>query len=230
MYFNLFTIRRYSGLSFNSAQFLLFFFIVVIFYYVLPNRIRWIWLLAASYCFYMTWNPKYIFLIITSTLITYVGGLLIDRVEKVKIRKLLVFFSISSNLGILFIFKYYDFFSTSITRVFYHFHIAVNMPSFDFILPVGISFYTFQALSYIIDVYRKDVRAEKNLGKYALFVSFFPQLLSGPIQKSKHFMKQIYENHYFSYNNVKSGLLLMLWIFSKNNGGRQNRKYCRCCL
>ncbi|WML33798.1 MBOAT family O-acyltransferase [Clostridium sp. OS1-26] len=198
-------------MSFNSTQFLLFFFIVVVLYYAIPNRIRWIWLLVVSYYFYMTWNPKYVFLIIASTLITYVGGLLINKAEKVRTRKLLVFLSISSNLGILFMFKYYVFFSTSITRIFYHFHIAVNMSSFDFMLPVGISFYTFQALSYIIDVYRKDIKAEKNFWKYALFVSFFPQLLSGPIQKSKHFMKQIDENHYFSYNNVKSGLLLMLW-------------------
>ncbi len=198
-------------MSFNSMQFLLFFFIIVVLYYAIPNRIRWVWLLVVSYFFYMTWNPKYVFLIIISTLITYAGGLLIDKAEKVRIRKLLVFLSISSNLGILFMFKYYDFFSTSITRIFYYFHISVNMPSFDFMLPVGISFYTFQALSYIIDVYRKDVKVEKSLAKYALFVSFFPQLLSGPIQKSKHFMKQVYEDHYFNYNNVKSGLLLMLW-------------------
>ncbi|WP_446898133.1 MBOAT family O-acyltransferase [Clostridium sp. LBM24168] len=196
---------------FNSIQFLIFFPIVTIVYFLIPHKVRWVWLLIASYYFYMSHNPKYVFLIIISTIITYTSGLLIEKANKVKIKKLLVFLSISSNVGILALFKYYNFFTTIIVRFFSQFNITINVPSFDFLLPLGISFYTFQALSYTIDVYRKDIKAEKNLAKYALFVSFFPQLLSGPIQKSKNFIHQINEKHYFDYNRVKNGLLLMLW-------------------
>lgn len=196
---------------FNSIQFLIFFPIVTIIYFIIPHRIRWIWLLIASYYFYMSYNPKYVVLIGISTIITYVGGLLIEKANDIKTRKTLVFLSVSSNVGILALFKYYNFFTTATERFFSHFNIIMDVPEFDFLLPLGISFYTFQALSYIIDVYRKDVKAEKNLGKYALFVSFFPQLLSGPIQKSKNFIHQIDEKHYFDYNRVKNGLLLMLW-------------------
>lgn len=205
-------------MSFNSIQFLFFFPIVAVLYFAIPHKIRWFWLLIASYYFYMSWNPKYAILIFTSTLITYTGGLLIEKANEIKdkklsvrVRKLLVFLSISGNLSILFLFKYYNFFSNTLKGVFSYFHMDINMPTFNFLLPVGISFYTFQALSYIVDIYRKDVKAEKHLGKYALFVSFFPQLLSGPIQKSKDFLPQIDERHYFDYDRVKNGLLLMLW-------------------
>ena len=166
----------------------------------------------------MSWNPSYAILIATSTLITYLSGLLIDRSNRIgdenlsrQLKKLWVFLSVSSNLSILFFFKYYNFFSESLTRVTTYFHSPINTPSFDYLLPIGISFYTFQALSYTIDVYRKDVKAEKNLGKYALFVSFFPQLVAGPIEKSKNLLHQFDEKHSFDYVRVKNGLLLIIW-------------------
>lgn len=205
-------------MSFNSIQFLFFFPAVVILYFVIPYRVRRVWLLISSYFFYMSWNPKYAVMIASSTMITYLGGLLIERANRIeeenkskRIKKILVFLCLSSNLGILFLFKYYNFFSKSLIRIFSYLHIAVTLPSFDILLPVGISFYTFQAISYIIDIYRKDIPAEKNLVKYALFVSFFPQLLAGPIEKSKNLLPQFDEIHYFDYDRVKSGLLLMLW-------------------
>ncbi|MBV4423567.1 MAG: MBOAT family protein [Clostridium tyrobutyricum] len=205
-------------MSFSSVQFLIFFPIVVILYFLIPYKLRWIWLLIASYYFYISYNPKYVALIFTTTIITYIIGLLMekanlikDKKRSIKVKKFLVFLSVSSNIGILALFKYYNFFSTSLIHFFSKFNISVHMPTFDFLLPVGISFYTFQALSYTIDVYRQDVKVEKNLGRYALFVSFFPQLLSGPIQKSKNFIHQIDERHYFDYNRVKNGVILMMW-------------------
>lgn len=139
-----------------------------------------------------------------------------DEKLSLQLKKMWVFLSVSSNLGILFFFKYYDFFSTSLTRVSTYFHSPIYTPSFDYLLPVGISFYTFQALSYTIDVYRKDVKAEKNLGRYALFVSFFPQLVAGPIEKSKNLLHQFDEKHSFEYVRVKNGLLLIIWgLFQK---------------
>jgi D-alanyl-lipoteichoic acid acyltransferase DltB (MBOAT superfamily) len=166
----------------------------------------------------MSWYPKYALLIATSTVITYFSGLLIERsnrIENAQKRsrqcKLWVALSFLSNLSILFFFKYFDFAIANINRVLPYIGIQALSPSFDVLLPVGISFYTFQALSYTMDVYRGEFAAEKNLAKYALFVSFFPALIAGPIERSKNLLVQIYEKHYFDYNNAKNGLLLMLW-------------------
>lgn len=208
---------------FNSIDFLIFFPIVVLIYFIIPFKIRWIWLLISSYYFYMSWNPKYVILMATTTIITYLSGLLIDKANRIDdkkksafLKKFWVFGSLVSNLGILLLFKYYNFFTSSLIRAFSWANISLSMPSFDYLLPVGISFYTFQALSYTIDVYRRDVKVEKNLGKYALFISFFPTLLSGPIGKSKDLLRQFSEKHFFDYYRVKNGLILMLWgLFQK---------------
>ena len=196
---------------FNSFHFLIFFPIVTLIYFFIPYRVRWIWLLITSYYFYMCWNPKYAILIATSTLITYLSGILISKSKDKK--KLWVALSFISNLGILFFFKYFNFAIENINIILNKLHITLITPSFDVLLPVGISFYTFQALSYTVDVYRGDVKPEKNLGKYALFVSFFPQLVAGPIETSKHLLDQFNHNYDFDYDRVKSGLLLMLWGF-----------------
>lgn len=205
---------------FNSVDFLIFFPIVTFIYFIIPHRFRWFWLLISSYYFYMCWNPKYAILIAASTIITYLSGLLIDKANQIRdekksigLKKLWVFMSFAINLGILFIFKYANFFNGIIKSIFSWLNITVNIPTFNFLLPVGISFYTFQALSYTMDVYRKDVRAERNLGKYALFVSFFPQLVAGPIEKSKNLLYQFDEKHSFDYDRAKNGLLLMIWGF-----------------
>jgi alginate O-acetyltransferase complex protein AlgI len=182
---------------FNSLHFLIFFPIVTLVYFLIPHRIRYIWLLIASYYFYMCWNAKYAILIAISTLITYASGLLIDRADKLqnpdkarRRKKLWVALSFISNLSILFFFKYFDFAINNINVVLSHLNIQILQPSFDVLLPVGISFYTFQALSYTVDVYRKDIYAERNVLKYALFVSFFPQLVAGPIERSKNLLVQ----------------------------------------
>lgn len=205
---------------FNSFQFLLFFPIVVLLYYVIGKKIRWIWLLIASYFFYMSWNVKFLVIILAITFITYLSGIFISKAEsiedeerRIKLKKLSVAFSFIFSLGILFFFKYYDFAIDNINEVLDVLHLRIVIPSFDILMPVGLSFYTLQALSYSVDVYRGDTKVERNFGKYALFVSFFPQLVSGPISKSKDLLKQFDCSNDFDYLRVKNGLLIMLWGF-----------------
>ena len=198
-------------LLFNSAEFLLFFPIVVLVYFVLPHRIKWVWLLVTSYYFYMCWNPTYSLLIATSTVITYLSGLLIEKHHQHK--KLWVALSFTSNLAILFFFKYYHFAASNLNALLGAMNVRSALPSFDILLPVGISFYTFQALGYTVDVYRRKISAQKNLFKYALFISFFPQLVAGPIERSGNLMKQLDERHSFDWDQVRQGLLIMLWGF-----------------
>lgn len=208
---------------FNSLDFLIFFPLVTLLYFLLPHRVRWVWLLVASYYFYMCWNPQYALLMALSTLITYLSGLLIQRANQVddqkrrqRLRKLWVALSFGSNLAILFCFKYWDFFWNNLEAVLALGGITLHKPVFDVILPVGISFYTFQALSYTMDVYRGEVEAEQNPFRYALFVSFFPQLVAGPIERSKNLLHQVHEHHTFDAQRARSGLLLMLWgLFQK---------------
>ena len=204
---------------FNSIDFLIFFPIVTTLYFVFPHKIRNYWLLAASYFFYMCWNPKYILLLMTSTFITYLSGIVMERIKqsdieedkKVKLKNWTVAASFVLNISMLFYFKYINFALDVMSDVLGLFHISVNVPTFDVILPVGISFYIFQALSYTMDVYRDEIYAEKNIFRYALFVSFFPQLVAGPIERSKNLLKQLAKPNDFDYNNARTGLLMMLW-------------------
>lgn len=204
---------------FNSIDFLIFFPIVVVVYYILPDKIKYLWLLVSSYFFYMCWNAKYAILILTSTVITYLSGLLIDSVKrsgrtqsrKVFLKKCIVAVSFCSNLGILCWFKYLNFFLGILEQLFSAIHVQLHVPTFDILLPVGISFYTFQALSYTMDVYRDEIYAEKNFFRYALFVSFFPQLVAGPIERSKNLLKQLAVPKKFSFEDMREGVLLMMW-------------------
>lgn len=206
---------------FNSLEFLIFFPIVIIIYFALPKKIKQFWLLVASYYFYMCWNAKYIFLIFFSTVITYGSGLLLEKIKgsswaeerRIKYKKITVALSFMLNLTMLFYFKYTNFFFSLVSIAFRAVHIELNVPRFDIMLPVGISFYTFQALSYTMDVYRDEIYAEKNFFKYALFVSFFPQLVAGPIERSKNLLKQLNKPPKFEFEAAREGLLLMLWGF-----------------
>lgn len=204
---------------FNSIDFLIFFPIVVLLYLIIPKKTRYIWLLAASYFFYMSWNPKYALLIAFSTLITFQAGILIEKFGTRREKKGVLIVGLCANLGILFFFKYFDFALMNINHILKAFHIQTVDNPFDILLPVGISFYTFQALGYMIDVYRGEIRAERNLLKYALFVSFFPQLVAGPIERSKNLLGQIHEldrKRLWNYDGVVSGLCLMVWgLFQK---------------
>jgi len=195
---------------FNSLDFLLFFPIVCIVYYCLPTvKTRNYFLLIASYYFYMCWEPKYALLLLSSTLITYGAALGIDEYRKHK--KVFLVLSIVLNLSILFFFKYFNWAAGNVSHLMGLCGIWINVPEFKFLLPVGISFYIFQALGYTIDVYREDVKAEKNFFVYALFVSFFPQLVAGPIERSTNLLKQFYVKHKFDADRAISGIQLMLW-------------------
>ncbi len=196
---------------FNSSRFLIFFPIVVSLYYLLPKKARNLWLLVASYYFYMCWNAKYALLILTSTVVTYLSGLLIEKADTDKKKKVVVAASLVINLGILCFFKYTNYLLSILIYVFGKVGIALTVPEFDILLPVGISFYTFQALSYTMDVYRKDIYAEKNFFRYALFVSFFPQLVAGPIERSKNLLKQLVPDKHFDFEKARDGIFLMLW-------------------
>lgn len=204
---------------FNSFHFLLFFPIVVLIYFVIPKKTRYIWLLFASYYFYMSWNAKYALLIALSTGITWVSGLLLEKASSIRQKKWTVALSFLSNLGILFFFKYFDFAINNLNRILSHMGLELINNPFDIVLPVGISFYTFQALSYTMDVYRGEIAAEKNPLRYALFVSFFPQLVAGPIERSENLLSQLKEIDHkkvFHYESIVSGLYMMIWgLFQK---------------
>jgi len=200
-------------MQFNSIEFLVFFFIVVVFYFSIPYRFRWILLLAASYYFYMCWRPEYIILIIASTLVDYIAGLKMGGIESKPRRKKYLIISLMINLGLLFSFKYFNFFNDSLRILFSRYNMLYRVPSFNILLPVGISFYTFQTLSYTIDVYRGERRPERHLGIFALYVAFFPQLVSGPIERSKRLLPQFYKRFDFDYKRLTHGLRLMLWGF-----------------
>lgn len=208
---------------FNSISFLIYFIVVITVYFCIPKNFTWIWLLIASYYFYMYWNIKYLFLILFSTIITYIAGILIDEIrkkdevfsKKEKLKKCVLVFSIILNLLILFYFKYFNFFIENINSVLTIFNLQKEFNHMDILLPVGISFYTFQALSYVIDVYRNETKVEYHLGKYALFLVFFPQLVAGPIEKSSNLLPQFKIGNTFKFSNLKEGLLLMLIGFLK---------------
>ena len=199
---------------FNSFDFLIFFPVTLFVYFVLPRKIRWLWLLGCSAYFYMCWKAKYILLIGFSIAATWAGSMIMDycrksgmdgKKEKL-ISKITLYTVLVLNLGILFVFKYYNFFVDNIIAV-----SGIILPYLRFALPVGISFYTFQALGYSIDVYRGTIQAEKNPFRYALFVLFFPQLVAGPIERASNLLPQIQKPTKFDIDNLQKGLLIIGW-------------------
>ena len=196
---------------FNSYSFLVVFPVVVLIHFLLPKKVQYLWLLATSYYFYMNWDARYVLLLLFSTAVTYASGLIMEQAQTDKGRKMAVAISFVLNIGVLFFFKYFNFAIDSVNLVLSQIHLSVPKPDFQLLLPVGISFYTFQALSYTMDVYRKEITAERNFFKYALFVSFFPQLVAGPIERSKNLLKQVNKTYRFDYDKMREGLLIMLW-------------------
>jgi D-alanyl-lipoteichoic acid acyltransferase DltB (MBOAT superfamily) len=196
---------------FNSLQFLIFFPTVVAVYFALPQRRRWVLLLAASYYFYMSWRPEYVVLILISTAVDYVAGLRMGMLKERRSRRKYLVLSLVSNLGLLFAFKYFNFFSASVQHFFDAISLPVELPVLHVLLPVGISFYTFQTLSYTIDVYRGRIEPERHLGIFAVYVAFFPQLVAGPIERAGNLLPQFFDDHQFDYRAVAAGLKLMLW-------------------
>ncbi len=196
---------------FNSAEFAIFFPIVMFGYFALAHRWRWPFLLAASYLFYMAWNPAYVALLLLATAICYMGGLLIGGTFVEARRRLWLALTAASTLGLLFFFKYYDFFADTLRPL-----VPFSVPESPFLLPLGISFYTLQALGYVVDVYRGTQVPERHAGRFALYVVYFPQLVAGPIERAAHLLPQLRRQHEFHYDRVTDGMKLMLWgLFKK---------------
>ncbi|MBN2166113.1 MAG: MBOAT family protein [Marinilabiliaceae bacterium] len=200
---------------FNSLEFLVFFPIVLMGYFFIPFKFRWIFLLISSYYFYICWDPIFVVLIIGSTLTDYFCSIKIAASKSKIIRKRLLYVSLIINLGLLFFFKYFNFFNDSIRDVVTLLGGTYSISNHDFKLPVGISFYTFQTLGYTIDVYKKRIDAEKKLLRFALYVTYFPQLVAGPIERAKNLIPQLRTKYEFNYYRVRNGLVLMLWGFVK---------------
>lgn len=218
---------------FNSFHFLLFFLIVFMFYFILPHKFRWILLLISSYYFYMCWKPSLILLIMFSTFVNYFMSLLIYNEKKEYLKKRYLIISFIINFGLLFIFKYFIFLNEAFMQlytiianfIFTHTgHTPLQTPellkyyplkSVDIILPMGISFYTFQAASYTIDVYRKKIKPIRHYGIFSLFITFFPQLVAGPIERSENLLPQFFVKHKFHAERILCGLKFMLLGYFK---------------
>src|SRR5258705_4081864 len=191
---------------FNSFQYWIFFFIVLALFYSVPFRVGKVLLLCASYVFYMWWDPRFIVLILTSTVVDYWLGILLETASGGR-KKFLLVVSLVVNLGILGFFKYYDFFAGSLATLL---HVPESSVVLQIILPVGVSFYTFASLSYTIDVYWGKMKAVRNLIDYALFIAFFPHLIAGPIIRARQFISQIQYWRRPAAIMIQSGIILVL--------------------
>lgn len=200
-------------MSFNSLHFLIFLPVVLLIYWLLPHKFRWVWLIIASYYFYMSWNAWLAFLIAGTTLVSFGAALLMGRTEKKSFRKTILIITLIICLGLLIFFKYFNFLIGSVIDFLNLFSMDLNSTSFDIILPIGISFYTFQTLSYVIDAYRGSYPPGKHLGYYALFVSFFPQLVAGPIERPGNLIPQLKERHRLNFQDFSNGFRIMLTGF-----------------
>ena len=200
---------------FNSLEFLLFLPLVVMGYFILPQSARRLFLLAASYYFYACWRVEFLFLILFSTAIDYWAALQMAGLSSRRERLPYLWISLITNLGILFLFKYANFFGQSLQDVLQAVNIMVWMPELKIILPVGISFYTFQTMGYTLDVYRGYRTPERDPIVFALYVSFFPQLVAGPIERSSRLIPQLKQHHQFTIENVMRGGALIIWGFFK---------------
>ena len=200
---------------FNSIAFAIFFPAVTAIFYLLSQRWRVHWLLAASCFFYMAFIPAYILILVVTILIDYVAGIYLERVQDPKKKKVLMWVSILSTCMVLFIFKYFDFFTGSFVGLAGIFGWHLPRPVISIILPIGLSFHTFQSLSYVVEVYRGRQKAERNFVVYATYVMFFPQLVAGPIERPQNLLHQFREWHAFHSTDVTSGLKRMAWGFFK---------------
>jgi alginate O-acetyltransferase complex protein AlgI len=199
---------------FNSLLFLVFFIIVTGVYYLIPGRFRWCWLLLSSCYFYMYFKPAYLLIILFTIVIDYVAGILIEKANGKK-RKLYLLLSIATNVGVLVFYKYFDFLAQNINFLSAFFK-GPEIPLLHILLPIGLSFHTFQAMSYTIEVYRGHQKAERHFGIYALYVLFYPQMVAGPIERPQHILPQLHIRQPFVKSSFANGLLLItIGIFKK---------------
>jgi alginate O-acetyltransferase complex protein AlgI len=201
---------------FNSLQFLFFFPLVTLIFFLLPHRLRWMHLLIASCLFYCAFIPAYILILFLTIGIDYVAGIMIEGASG-RQRKLYLILSVVTNLGVLAFFKYYNFFVENVNILLSTLHILVSpVPLLNIILPIGLSFHTFQAMSYTIEVYRGNQKAERHLGIYSLYVMFYPQLVAGPIERPQHMLHQFREKKYFNSQEAIAGIQQMVFgLFKK---------------
>ena len=201
-------------MAFNSFSFWLVFPFIFGLYWLIPakwNLWRKVFLVTASYLLYMNWKPAFALVLLAVTLVTYGGGYLFDNYQNTKRRKHIVWLFTLLGLLPLLVFKYYNFLNDSLTEGLAAIGLKFAMPRLNWAVPVGISFFTFQAVGYMLDVYHGRVKAEKNLLDYVLFVSFFPQVMSGPISKADELLPQIKNPHKFDYDQGRKGLKQLLW-------------------
>lgn len=200
---------------FNSKEFAVFFILVTSLYFAIPYRYRWFLLLISSCYFYMSFVPIYILILGFTIVIDYYAGILLENSQGSK-RKWFLIASLIANIGVLAVFKYYNFINNNLTGLFHSFGHSNPIPALSILLPIGLSFHTFQAMSYTIEVYRGNQKAERHFGIYALYVMFYPQLVAGPIERPQNILYQFYEKYDFDYKRVTDGLKLMLWgLFKK---------------
>ena len=201
---------------FNSIDFLIFLPIVFVLYWIINHysiRLRNLFLIVASYVFYGWWDWRFLSLIIFSSVVDYIVGLRLNSATKTSHRKLLLIISLSINLGFLGFFKYYNFFVDSFITAFSFMGNEFSATPLNILLPVGISFYTFQTLSYSIDIYYQKIKPTKDLIAFFAFVSFFPQLVAGPIERASHLLPQFHTKKILSYENISTGVKLVIWGF-----------------
>ena len=202
-------------MTFNSLQFLVFFMVVTLWFFRLKNQKGRIWLLLIASCyFYMSFIPEYILILGGTVVVDYFAGILIDK-SKGSTRKFWLIISLITNVGVLAVFKYYNFFIDNIHEGLLLFGKTVTLPMLKMALPIGLSFHTFQAMSYTIEVYMENQHAEKKFINYAVYVMFFPQLVAGPIERPQNVLPQLREFRPYNWDNVKEGLTRMLWGFFK---------------
>ena len=200
---------------FNSFHFLFFFIIVTALYFTIPYKKRWLLLLISSCYFYMAFVPIYILILGFTIVIDYFAGILIENAKESQ-RKLFLIVSLTANIGVLAVFKYFNFLNHNFSFLMHGFGLTNPIPYLSILLPIGLSFHTFQAMSYTIEVYRGNQKAERHFGIYSLYVMFFPQLVAGPIERPQNLLHQFREKYDFEYDRVVDGLKLMLWgLFKK---------------
>ncbi|MEO8590288.1 MAG: MBOAT family O-acyltransferase [Flavobacteriales bacterium] len=199
---------------FNSSAFLVFFPLVCVAYYLLPHRFRWLLLLGASCYFYMAFVPVYILILAFTIAVDYVSGILIEGSSGER-KRLFLLASIVANVSVLAVFKYWNFLNQNIGELFRSAGLGYGVPDLGILLPIGLSFHTFQSISYTVDVYRGDLKAERHAGIFALFVMFFPQLVAGPIERGRSMLHQFHETKRFRYDGVEWGLVKITYGFFK---------------
>ena len=212
---------------FNSIEFILFFILVTSLYFTLPHNKRWLLLLISSCYFYMAFVPIYILILGFTIVIDYYAGILIENAVGKK-RKLFLMLSLVANIGVLAVFKYWNFIAENFSYLLKGFGMESPLPYLSILLPIGLSFHTFQAMSYTIEVYRGHQKAERHFGIYSLYVMFYPQLVAGPIERPQNLLHQFREKHHFEYERVVRFKRNAVGLCKKNCNCRQVVPICKC--